>query len=49
MDIKDGVTKLTFHYELSDVTAENYIIYGVMIHEEEAEIEKKGGKLLLRG
>ena len=49
MDIKDGVTKLAFDYELSDVTAENYVIYGVILHEEEAEIEKQGGKLLLRG
>ena len=49
MDIKDGVTNLAFHYELSDVTAENYAIYGVILHEEEAEIEKRGGKLLLRG
>ena len=49
MDIKDGVTKLAFHYELSDVTAENYVIYGIIRHEEEAEIEKQGGKRLLRG
>ena len=49
MDIKDGVTKLAFHYELSAVTAENYQIYGIIPHEEEAEIEKQGGKLLLRG
>ena len=47
-DIKDGVTKLAFHYELSAVTAENYQIYGIILHEEEAEIEKQGGKLLLR-
>ena len=48
MDIKDGVTKLAFHYELSAVTAENYEIYGIILHEEEAEIEKQGEKLLLR-
>ena len=47
-DIKDGVTKLAFYYELSAVTAENYQIYGIILHEEEAEIEKRGGKLLLR-
>ena len=47
-DIKDGVTKLAFHYELSADTAENYVIYGIILHEEEAEIEKQGGKLLLR-
>ena len=27
MDIKDGVTKLSFHYELSGQTATNYIIF----------------------
>ena len=49
MDIKNGVTKLSFHYELSGVTATDYIIYGVVPHEQEAEIEKEGGKLLVRG
>ena len=48
-DIKDGVTKLAFHYELLGVTATDYIIYGIVLHELEAEIEKEGGKLLLRG
>ena len=48
-DIKDGVTKLSFHYELSGVTATDYIIDGIVLHEQEAEIEKEGGKLLLRG
>ena len=42
--------KLSFHYELSGATATDYlIIYGVVLHEREAEIEKEGGKLLLRG
>ena len=49
MDIKDGVTKLSFHYELSGATATDYIMYGIVLHEQEAEIEKEGGKLLLRG
>ena len=49
MVIKDGVTKLSFHYELSGATATDYIIYGVVLSEQEAEIEKEGGKLLLRG
>ena len=49
MDIKDGVTKLAFHYDLSGTTATNYIIYAVVLSEQEAEIEKEGGKLLLRG
>ena len=49
MDIKDGVTKLSFHYELSGATATDYIIYALVLSEQEAEIEKEGGKLLLRG
>ena len=48
MDIKDGVTKLSFHYELSGQTATDYIIFGIVLSEQEAEIEKEGGKLLLR-
>ena len=49
MDIKHGVTKLAFHYELSGTTATNYSIYAIVLNEKEAEIEKEGGKLLLRG
>ena len=48
MDIKDGVTKLSFHYELSGQTATDYIIFGIVLSEQEAEFEKEGGKLLLR-
>ena len=48
LDIKDGVTKLAFHYELSGTTAANYNIYALVLHEREAEIEQKNGKLLLR-
>ena len=48
LDIKDGVTKLSFHYELSGATAANYNIYALTLHEREAEIEQKSGKLLLR-
>ena len=48
LDIKDGVTKLAFHYELSGGTAAEYNIYALILHEREAEIEQKSGKLLLR-
>ena len=48
LDIKDGVTKLAFHYELSANTNADYNIYVLILHEREAEIEKQGGKLLLR-
>ena len=47
-DIKDGVTKLVFHYELSGATAANYNIYALVLHKREAEIEQQSGKLLLR-
>ena len=48
LDIIDRVTKLAFHYELSGATAANYNIYALVLHEREAEIEQKSGKLLLR-
>ena len=48
LDIKDGVTKLAFHYELSGTTAANYNIYALVLHEAEAEISQQNGKLLLR-
>ena len=48
IDIKDGVTKLAFHYELSGATAANYNIYALVLHERKAEIEQQSGKLPLR-
>ena len=48
IDLKDGVTKLAFHYELSGATAANYSIYALILHERQAEIEQLSGKLLLR-
>ena len=48
MDIKDGVTKLAFHYELSDNTTTDYNVYALVLHEREAELEQQGGKILLR-
>ena len=48
LDIKDGVTKLAFHYELSGSTAANYNIYALVLHEREAEIKQEDGKILLR-
>ena len=48
MDIKDGVTKLSFHYELSANPNADYNIYALVLHERIAEIEQQGGKLLLR-
>ena len=48
IDIKDGVTKLSFHYELNGNPNADYNIYALVLHEREAEIEQKSGKLLLR-
>ena len=48
LDIKDGVTKLAFHYESSANPNADYNIYALILHERETEIEKHGGKLLLR-
>ena len=48
MDIKDGVTKLAFHYELSAAPNAEYTFYAIVLHERMAEIDQQGGKLLLR-
>ena len=48
LDIKDGVTKLVFHYELTANPNADYNIYALILHERVAEIEQQGGKLLLR-
>ena len=48
MDLKDGVTKLAFHYELSANPNADYNIYALVLHEREAEIKQEDGKLLLR-
>ena len=48
-DLRDGNTKLSFHYTLSGTTATDYTIYGIVLSEKEAEIDKESGKLLLRG
>ena len=48
MDIKDGVTKLAFHYELSANPNADYMIYALVFDEREAEIKQEDGKLILR-
>ena len=48
-DVRDGNTKLSFHYKLSDETTEHYTIYGIVLSEKEAEVELIGKKVLLRG
>ena len=48
VDIKDGVTKLAFHYELTANPNADYNIYALVLHERVAEISQQDGKLLLR-
>ena len=48
MDIKDGVTKLAFHFELSANPNADYNFYALVLHEREAEIKQEDGKLLIR-
>ena len=48
MDIKDGVTKLAFRFELSANPNADYNFYALVLHEREAEIKQEDGKLLLR-
>ena len=48
-DLREGNTKLTFHYTLSGTTTTNYTIYSIVLSEKEAEINKESGKRLLRG
>ena len=48
-DLKDGNTKLSFHYTLSGATTRDYTIYVIVLSEKDAEIDKESGKLLLRG
>ena len=48
LDIKDGVTKLAFHFELSANPNADYNFYALVLHEREAEINQENGKLLIR-
>ena len=48
LDIKDGVTKLAFHYQLTANPNADYNIYALVLHERVAEISQQDGKLLLR-
>ena len=47
-DIKDGMTKLTFKYELSGATAAEYSVYSLILSKQDIEIRKTDGKLTLR-
>ena len=47
-DIRDGVTKLTFQYELSGTTTTDYIIYAMTLYEQDIELYQSDGKILIR-
>ena len=47
-DIKDGMTKLTFRYTLSGATNAEYSVYALVLYEQDVEIRKTDGKLVLR-
>ena len=47
-DIKDGMTKLNFHYELSDATNATYKIHSLVLYEQDIELRKTDGKVVLR-
>ena len=48
MDIKDGTTKLTFKYTLSGGTNADYSVYSLVLHEQDVEMRKTDGRLILR-
>ena len=47
-DIKDGMTKLTFKYTLSGATNAPYSVYALVLSEQDVEMRKTDGKLVLR-
>lgn len=48
LDIKDGTTKLTFKYELSGTTTTHYTINALNLYEQDVELRKTDGKIILR-
>ena len=46
-DLRDGNTKLSFHYTLNNTAREDYTIFGIVLSEKDVEIDKESGKLLL--
>ena len=47
-DIKDGMTKPTFKYTLSGNTNAAYSVYALVLSEQDIEMRKTDGKLVLR-
>ena len=48
LDIKDGMTKLTFKYSLSGATNADYTVYALVFYEQDVEMKKVSGKMILR-
>ena len=48
IDVKDGMTRLTFKYTLSGGTNANYSVYALVLYEQDVEMRKTDGKLVLR-
>ena len=48
MDIKDGMTQLTFKYTLSAATNAQYSVYALVLYEQDVEMRKTDGRLILR-
>ena len=47
-DVKDGMTKLTFKYTLSGGTNADYSVYALVLYEQDVQMRKTDGKLVLR-
>ena len=47
-DVRDGMTKLSFHYELSGATATAYSCYALVLNEQDVELRMIDNKLILR-
>ena len=47
-DVKDGMTKLTFKYTLSGATNADYSVYAIVLYEQDVEMVKTSGRLVLR-
>ena len=48
MDVKDGMTKLTFKYTLSAATNAPYSVYALVLYEQDVEMRKIDDKTILR-
>ena len=47
-DVKDGMTKLNFKYTLTGATDAGYTIYALVLYEQDVEMIKTSGRLILR-